>query len=303
MTARTASRRGATSVAAGRTIAVRRVEDRALLRRRLDAAPAYAAYAIACLDARLLPTTRFFEAELGERRALVMHSRGGLGPSTLLMGDTRLIPTLLNLHPGRSHTLLTCEPDQVEEALRTYHLWRPQVMVRMQLDKSAFSVPADMPVIRRLIGADAGELNRLYALEDDGIWYSPKQVSEGAYFGAHHRGRLVAAAGTHIHSSSQRVAVVGNVFTHPDFRGHGLGTAVTAAVTAHLLQSCDTIVLSVDPNNRVAHRIYERLGYRDTGRLVEAMATLRQPLSPLPLVRRLLARWRSPTPGVEVVKA
>jgi predicted GNAT family acetyltransferase len=156
--------------------------------------------------------------------------------------------------------------------------------------------------VRRLVAADANDLNRLYAIEDEGLRYSGRQVVEGVYYGVHQRGRLIAAAGTHIFSRGEGVGVIGNVFTHPDFRGRGWGTAVTGAVAAYLRQSCKLIVLNVDPANRTARHIYEQLGFVETGRLVEAMATRRDVMSPLPLLRRVLARWRSPLPQTEVVE-
>jgi predicted GNAT family acetyltransferase len=132
----------------------------------------------------------------------------------------------------------------------------------MQLDPAAFAPPSAVEVVRRLVEADAADLNRLYAIEEDGLRYSGRQVVEGVYYGAHNRGRLVAAAGTHIFSSREGVGVIGNVFTHPDFRGRGFGSAVTAAVAAHLLKTCDLIVLNVDPANRTARHIYDNLGFR-----------------------------------------
>ena len=289
--------------AARRTIAISRVDDPADLRRLLAAEGANAAYHLSYLQPDRLGRLRAYAARLEERHALAVHSRGGLGAATLLAGDEKLVAALLRLHPGPRHTLLTCDPDYAQTALSVYHLWRPQVMLRMQLDPAAFA-PPDTPMPLRPLGRDdARDLNRLYALEGDGIWYSSRQIEDGLYFGADVRGQIVAAAGTHTYSTSEGVAVVGNVFTHPDFRIRGLATAVTAAVTAHLVESCRLIVLNVDPANRGARRVYERLGYRETGRVLEAMATRRYPYSPLPLLDRLLARRRGATPGVEIIPA
>ncbi len=301
MTARAARPQSRALPIPGRQAVIARLSTPAAARERLQSDPAYAAYALSYTDTRLFRLARFFDARAGERRALLVHARGGLGLSTLLMGDTRLVAHLLALHPGPAQTLLTCEPDHVDAALGVYHLWRPQLMVRMRLDRDAFTPPTGLPPVRRLVGADARDVNALYALEGDGIWYSPRQIGEAIYFGTHHRGRLVAAAGTHIQSVAQGTAVVGNVFTHPDFRGRGFGTAVTAAVTSHLLRDHPLTVLSVDPANRTARKIYEGLGYREAGRLIEAMATRRSRVSPLPLLRRIIARWRSDSPGLEVV--
>jgi GNAT superfamily N-acetyltransferase len=173
-------------------------------------------------------------------------------------------------------------------------------MLRMQLDPDAFTPPSHHPEVRRLTMADADELNRLY--EDEGTRHLGSQIVEGIYFGAFHRSRLVSAAGTHIYSRREGVGVIGNVYTHPDFRSHGLGTAVTAAVAENLIEACDLIVLNVDPANRTARHIYEQLGFKEAGRLVEAMATRRSAHTPVPFMRRILARYRAAARHTEVIE-
>jgi RimJ/RimL family protein N-acetyltransferase len=301
LTARTARGNRAAWAAAARTATVRRVDDRRRLDSILRRSEAFNAYAIAQLDASLFPQASFYVAESGSSTALVMHSRGGPGPAIHVWGDPRLAGALARLHPGSRGSLLTCQSDHIDELLEVYNLWRPQTMARMRIDSASFRPPADRGPVRRLLAADAPELNRLYALEGEGIAYSGRHVREGVYFGALHRGRVVAAAGTHTYSKAMGVGVVGNVFTHPDFRGHGLATAVTAAVTAKLLEDCDLIVLSVDPANRSARHVYETLGYVETGRIMEAMATRRSPMSPLPFLRRWLASRRASERDTEVV--
>ena len=93
------------------------------------------------------------------------------------------------------------------------------------------------------------------------------------YFGANVGERLVAVAGTHAVSPTHGVAVVGNVYTHPRYRGRGLGALVTSAVTAAVIEACPLVVLSVDPRNRAAARAYQRLGYEGDCRLIEAAST------------------------------
>ena len=300
MTARTAAA-AARLVSIDRRAAVRRLTDPAAIRERLETDRQYSAYAIAYLDPRLFPLADFYEATAANRWALVMHARGNLGLSMLTLGDAGILNTLLQLHPGPHQTFLTCDPSHVDGLLMSHNLWRPQTMLRMEVGRDSFSPAANPLAVRRLVDADAADLNALYAIEGDGLHYSGRQINQGAYFGAYVRGRLVSAAGIHIHSAAEGVAVVGNVFTHPDHRGRGLGTAVTVTVTAHLLESCDLVVLNVDPANRTARHIYEGLGYVESGRLVEAMSTRRALLSPMPALRRLAARWRSRTPGVESV--
>ena len=300
MSTRAASRR---SASLRRTAEVRRLIEPEAVRERLLPFAAYAASALAYLDPSLFRLAEFYEVRAGEKFGLVMHSRGGLGPSTFVLGsEPTLIAALMRLHPGPRQVVLTCETSQVDQLLTTHNLWRPQTMMRMQVETGTFTPPDSPAATRRLVDADATELNRLYALEDHGVRYSGHQVSNGVYFGAFTRGRLVAAAGTHIYSAHEGVAVLGNVFTHPDFRGRGYGAAVTTAVTESLLPSCKLVVLNVDPANRPARQIYERLGFSERARLTEATATRRNYGSLSPFLSRAIARWRAAAPGAELVE-
>ena len=53
-------------------------------------------------------------------------------------------------------------------------------------------------------------------------------LETGKYFGIRREGILVSVAGIHVYSPEYDVAALGNITTHPDFRGQGLGRKVTA---------------------------------------------------------------------------
>jgi predicted GNAT family acetyltransferase len=74
---------------------------------------------------------------------------------------------------------------------------------------------------------------------------------------------LVSVAGTHIVSDNERIAALGNVLTHPDYRGQGLATMVTSAVCEELLdRGIELIGLSVSRSNEAAMRVYEKIGFK-----------------------------------------
>ena len=102
----------------------------------------------------------------------------------------------------------------------------------------------------------------------------------------------MAAAGTHVISPQARLAVVGNVLTHIDYRGRGYATAVTGAVTAELLRTCDRVALNVRSDNPPALQAYRRLGYAEHVRCEERL--VHRLGSPWPDIaaplRRLLSR-------------
>ena len=106
-------------------------------------------------------------------------------------------------------------------------------MVRMWVDRAQFRpYPA---TVQRLLPIEIGELNRLYQL-GFASWLPSSTIADGVYYGMRVNGQLVAAAGTHVISPTARLAVVGNVLTHMEYRGRGFATAVTGAVTAELLR-------------------------------------------------------------------
>ena len=62
-------------------------------------------------------------------------------------------------------------------------------------------------------------------------------------------------------SPRYRVAALGNIATHPKYRGKGYGTAVTAKLCGSLLREVDHIGLNVKADNKSAIRCYEKLGF------------------------------------------
>ena len=274
--------------------AVRRLESRDHIRTVLEARRPYAAYALGQLEPLLFRQTEWWQASSGgagsEGSAVVLHSRGGLGHATFTMGETTALDALLRLHPGGRSTFLTCEPQHLETVRRHFDIEQRQTMIRMQVSPGTFR-PVEGPV-RRLTGADAREINRLYRIDGVPSYYSPRQVDEAVYFGAEIDGAIVAVAGTHVISAASAIAVVGNVYTHPRLRGNQLAQAVTSAVTEVLLQTCRDVVLSVDPANEAAVGAYAHLGYVEVARLIEGAAVRRDVLGAETLVRRTLARLR-----------
>ncbi|MBM4416554.1 MAG: GNAT family N-acetyltransferase, partial [Chloroflexi bacterium] len=150
-----------------------------------------------------------------------------------------------------------------------------------QMQRMVTSAAAFRPVegdVRRLVGGDARALNLLYATDGAPTGYGPEHLERAVYFGAFEAGRLVAAAGTHVVAPHVGVAVVGNVFTHPQFRGLGVAERVTSYVTAELLdRGCSTVALTVNPANTPAVRAYTRLGYQLGAPVVEARVRRRDP--------------------------
>ncbi len=251
----------------------------------------YTAYALGQLEPGLFERARWYWARGDTGTALVLHSRGGLGEATFVMGDPDAAAAILSIHPGPSHTYATCQPQHLEALKQVYRLANQQPMIRMSVTRDRF-VPAAAIQPVALAGVDIRRVNALYSTEGGPSYYVPEHIENGVYRGIVFDGRLVAVAGTHVVSKQERVAVVGNVFTHPAYRGRGFATAATSAVTEVLFTFCDTVVLTVDPSNNPAVRAYEKLGYREVCQLVEASAARREPSGIGSGLRRLRAAIR-----------
>ncbi len=292
--------RAATSSRTVETFVVRRLEEPGAIRRLLEPHRAYAAYALGQLDPHLFPLSRWWQAEGGSARALLLHARGGLGQALFAIGEPAPLEALLRLHPGPRNAFATCQTEHLDVLRRYFFLSHEQPMLRMKVTAETFRAPQGEA--RRLRGRDSGVVNRLYGTEGTVASYPSRQIEEGVYFGAYAGDRLVAVAGTHVVSRAHGVAVVGNVYTHPAYRDQGFGALVTGAVTAAALDSCPLVVLSVDPQNHAALRAYEHLGYREECHLIEAPATRRDAVGLSSLVRRLAAALRGRHVGGALVR-
>lgn len=253
-----------------RGLAVRSITDRGVLRAFLERDRLFAAYAICDLEDREFGKTRWGGAFEGDRLVAVALEYSGLTPQPLfVMGGPDGIEAILRDVVRPRAAYVAALPEALPAVEAVYRLDPGPPMVRMWVDRTRFRpYPAD---VQRLLPSDIGELNRLYQL-GFASWLPSSAIGEGVYYGNRVGGRLVAAAGTHVISRQARIAVVGNVLTHVDHRGRGFATAVTGAVTAELLRTCDQVVLNVRSDNPPALQSYRRLGFVEHVRFEERLA-------------------------------
>ena len=277
------------TVAVGRRDAVvaRVTTDRPLIRAFLEQDRLYAAYAICDLEEREISRTRWGLAwDRDAPVALVLEYSGPTPQPLFVMGRLDGIGVVLR-DLIRPRVAFVAAPAAVMPAVATAYRVDPgPSMVRMWVDRERFRpYPA---TVQRLLPVEIGDLNRLYQL-GFASWLPASTIADGVYYGLRVNGHLVAAAGTHVISRTARLAVVGNVLTHVDFRGRGFATAVTGAVTAELLRSCDQVVLNVRADNPPALAAYRRLGYAEHVRFEERL--VHRLGSPWPDLATSFRRW------------
>ena len=262
------------AVAASTRIRARAVSDRGEIAAFLRRDRIYAAYALGDLDGPNRSRVAWAMAydDGGGPTALAMHHEGLVPQPLFLMGAPDGCRAILDsvIKPRDAYLQAT---ELHEAAIRDlYELDAPVVMLRMVVDRRTF-MPFAGPA-ERLTALDIDDLNRLYQLGYR-AGFPPAVVEDGVYYGVRVRGRLVSAAGTHAINSREEVAVVGNVMTHVDFRGHDFAKMVTSAVTSELLDRASDVALNVHADNDPAVAAYARLGYRTHCQLIERLARRR----------------------------
>jgi GNAT superfamily N-acetyltransferase len=248
----------------------------------------YAAYAIGDLEPGLFEQSEWFgvapsapavgtgeagSAAGGRLRAVVLRFSGLTPPALFLMGDPAGLRAILAGPSSKWETgevCLTCRREHLAVAEASYAMGVPTAMWRMVLRRELFKPVGGRCI--RLGPEDIGRLAELYS-QGGGEAFHARQLEQGIFYGVEAGGRLVSVAGTHLVGHTYRVAAVGNVFTHPSWRGRGYGAATTSAVTAELVSlGIRDIILNVSQVNASAVRTYERLGFECYCPFVEAVA-------------------------------
>ncbi len=118
-----------------------------------------------------------------------------------------------------------------------------------------------VPGIRRLLQNDLNEILKLYAEAYPHNWFDNRMLESGKYFGYFLEDKLVGVAGIHVYSSKYKVAALGNITTHNDYRHRKIGSNITAALCYDLQKNVDIIGLNVRSDNHYAIRLYKNLGF------------------------------------------
>jgi GNAT superfamily N-acetyltransferase len=248
-------------------------EIRTILRRD----PVWGVYALGDLAPPMFAKTLWFGPDL----ALVLHD---YGTSILFAAGAASVREALDHVTWPVH--LQVQRDALEEIALHAHVEGVREMWRMAWQgppEGGRHIDLAHPV--RLGADDVPSLRRLYA-DGDATgeapdFFFPSMVTDGVFFGVYENKELVAAAGTHLWSSEESVAAIGNVYSRRDCRGRGLGRRVTGAVL-HALNRIETIGLNVRADNDRALHLYESLGFVRHCQFYEARATALAPTRPSP---------------------
>lgn len=250
-------------------LSIRRIEDKEDIYSFLKQDRLYAAYAIGDLEPSLFGQCDWYAALRNSRVTTLCLRFKGLHPNPIFtMGANEdLIPILDKaLRPQRAY--FASKPNHLSVLKKFYSLQRVEKMFRMVLDPGDFS-PVDGPVVR-LGPTHVNRLQELYRWGGD-VAFAPYQIEQGIFYGVEKGHTLVATAGTHLISRTYNLGIIGNVFTHPDYRRRGYAAVCTSAVLEELLSQPLDVVLNVAKDNEPAIRTYHHLGFHVYCPFIEAL--------------------------------
>jgi len=253
-------------------LSVKKVEDKRDIYRFLKQDRLYAAYAVGDLEPALFRQCEWYAAfRDGRMTTLCLHFKGLRPHSIFIMGAAKDLPRILDraLKPAK-RAFFASKADHLSALAKFYSLQKVEEMFRMVLAPDDF-IPVDGLVVR-LGEGHLHQLQELYRWGGD-VAFASYQVEQGVFYGVEKDHKLVATAGTHLVSRTYSLGIVGNVFTHPDYRRQGYATICTSAVVEELLSQSLDVVLNVEQDNEPAIKTYHRLGFHVYCPFVEALGT------------------------------
>jgi ribosomal protein S18 acetylase RimI-like enzyme len=227
-------------------------------------------YSIGDLDDLFRPLTDWYGwQEAGELQSIICVYKGG--DVHTLMGLTDMYNKekaafMINLLKGVSSRLPSffyahLSPGLEEQFRDTHEFESSAAHYKMALtDKSRLKNVKNIHA-ERLKPEDIPGLLELYNESYAGNWFDPEMFDMNRYFGIRKGDTIISVAGTHVYSPENHASAIGNITTHPDYRGRGFGTGVTAALGYALVSEGMRVGLNVSQNNKSAIACYKKAGF------------------------------------------
>lgn len=210
-------------------------------------------------------TTWYGLSDQGELTAVLLLYTGSHPPVLLANTRERSHHMTLLLKSAASFLPRTmyahAHPGTLEDLESDYRVHSHGLHHKMVLQDRAKLKQLDTQQVSKLTTNDRAQLEALYGDSYPGNWFDPHMLDTGYYFGLKDNSSVIAVAGVHVVSPQYKVATLGNITTHPNYRGQGLCRLVTARLCIALLEAVDVIGLNVKADNLGAIACYRKLGF------------------------------------------
>ena len=245
--------------------------DMARVQQILEQDPEWSAYAIADLQPSFAPYCRWFVTSEDEEDGVVLLFTALDPPILLAVGTPAAVTTLLDGAMLPERVFISARHEHLPLIQQWYRFDLPEQGTSLDfMKRMVFCHPEALTdlvpsTVIRLGAADAPQIDQL--LTHGGAFtpdaFDPFQLDNGVFYGiTSDDGELLAMGGTHIVDWTGGVGAVGNMYTHPDYRGRGYARLLLSAVVGALQTGgVETIVLNVNETNTVARRLYTEHGF------------------------------------------
>jgi ribosomal protein S18 acetylase RimI-like enzyme len=224
-------------------------------------------YSLGDLDDFFRPYTNWYALTYtaGIKAMILVYTGGSLSCLHALTEDENihymeeLLQSLIPIFPERFEAHLSLGLEGTLE--KHYTLKSHGEHYKMALTRKSLLSRIDTSEVIALSMSDVDEIVSLFQAAYPENWFDPRLLDTNQYYGIRESSKLVSVGGVHVYSRRYRVAALGNITTHPEYRGKGYGRAVTAGVCKSLLGEVDHVGLNVKVDNTSAIRCYEKLGF------------------------------------------
>lgn len=258
------------------------VTDTSSLEEFLRPFPVENSFVLGYLDPEYAEECRWFARRdaTGLRTVLLVYT--GLSRPALFFGGhpDGVAPLLRLVRSELPDRAIVRAPRALFESVKTSYqpVGTMREMQRMGLERSTFlarDTGTDDPMVVTLTHRDTGAILQTYASWPD-HFFDPYQLSTGLYFGIRGDANDIASiAGIHNLSQRYDVAAIGNLVTHPNYRGRGYAQRCTAVLLRRLFAQVGLVALDVQSGNVAAIRTYQRFGFQQKAEFFEGEMVLK----------------------------
>lgn len=242
---------------------IQQISDREALEAYFRQDPSLHLYSLGDLDDFYWPLCKYYGSlDDGEFRnvCLIYHGKGL--PVFLALGEIHpdFLTQLSALLPPEFYAHLS---PGLEEVFRPgYEIEEYGAHLKMILDDFSQLKKDPSFYLYPVTNEDLSAVQKLYQESYPDNAFDPRMLETGQYYGLRHRGMIASIAGVHVYSPTYRVAALGNIVTHPQYRNQGFGRAVTEHLCQELAGEVTLIGLNVKSDNKAAISLYQDLGFR-----------------------------------------
>lgn len=240
------------------------LHDKRVIEPCLRRSPELHIYSLGDLDDFFWRHTTWFALDEKEPEAVALLYTGFALPTLLGLserpaGMKELLQSIVHVLPFEFYAHLSPGLERVFE--ETHDIDPHGAHHKMALLNPAKVQEFDCSEVIQLERSDLRDLLELYADAYPQCWFDERMLETNHYFGVREREKLVSVAGVHVFSQQYGVAALGNLATHPSFRGRGYNTLATARLCQSLMLKVEHIGLNVKIGNDLAMSLYNRLGF------------------------------------------